>query len=100
MPNHLDQPRGRPLSKGRAAGRPHAIANGEDDVKVVMFNVPAHLPRTFALNYSEIPNSCHRVEFLLIVNVVQVLVYGWDCHLKQLGDRRCDNQTVWPSSLT
>ena len=50
-----------------------------------MFNLSPDLPQTFSLNYSEFPNSCPDGQFALVVEIGEVLVYGRDGDLEQLG---------------
>ena len=51
-----------------------------------MVDHAADLTAALGLNYSEFPNSCPRIEFALVVNIPQVLVYGRNRYGKQLGN--------------
>src|SRR5262249_5541780 len=64
----------RPPPELLATMRAVAVPDGEDAVEVVMIDEPRNLPLALDLNYSEFPNGCRGVEFLLVEDVSQVLV--------------------------
>jgi len=94
-----ENPGGGPLAKYRAASRANAVANGEDSVKAVVFDVAGDLSGTLGLNYPETPDSCLWRQFCLIIDVDQVLVDSLYRDAVQLGDdllREPDGVAVEP----
>jgi hypothetical protein len=70
----IAEPFGRPQTELRSPVRADAISNGQNCIEAVMINFSRNLPSTFDLNYSEIPNSCRTIEFLFVINTLQMLV--------------------------
>jgi hypothetical protein len=66
---------------------PDAVTDSEDRVEVVMVDEPRNLFLSFALNYSEFPNSCRRVELPLLEDVSKVLVDRRNGDLVQLSQK-------------
>lgn len=87
------QPLGRPNTELRAAMRTDAVADGQNGVEVVMVHGAGNLAISLALNYSEFPNSCGRIEFAVVVNALQMFVYRGNGYLEQVGEIvRCGSQ--------
>ena len=52
-----------------------------------MLDIAGNLPLALAANYTEFPDSCRRVEFGLLVDVLQMLVDRANILLKQFRDQ-------------
>ncbi len=53
--------------------------------KKIMADVAIDLSRAFLSNYPEFPDSCPRLQFALLVNILQVLVDDSHVLLKQFS---------------
>ena len=73
-----------PLAKWHAAPRLGAIADGYDDVEVVVFNFTLYLALFFLAHYLEFPDSCFAGQFIFVVDVADVFVDGAYVFVKQL----------------
>jgi hypothetical protein len=71
----------------RAPMAGHAVADGQNRGKAIVLDLASNLAPTLVSNYSEFPNSCHRVNLAILANAFQMLIYGRDGHLKQLRDQ-------------
>lgn len=65
--------------------RPHAVADGQDGVQVVVIHETAYLPLTLHLNDSEFPNSSFRFDLPFLVRTGQMLVDGWHRNVKKIS---------------
>jgi len=65
--------------------RLNPVADGDDDIKVVVSNVAFYLPLALELNYPVIPESWFGGKFALLVNVVNVFADGAHVLLEQIG---------------
>ena len=62
----------------------HAITDGDNHVKIVVFDLALNLPLAFLSNYPEIPDSCPTCQFALFKCIGNVLVNGTNILIKQL----------------
>ncbi len=67
------KPLGCPNTELSALGRFYAVADENNDIKIVMFNVSFHIPTAFQLNCSEFPNSCPGIQFPFFKNIFYML---------------------------
>ena len=49
-----------------------AIAHGDDDVKLIEQRVAPNLSHTFQLNYRDFLGSCLLVQFICVIDVLQM----------------------------
>src|SRR5690606_32924966 len=68
----LAQPLGRPDAELGAAVRPHAVADGDDDVEVEVVDLSRDLPVSLPLNRCKFCNGCLAGEFALLEDVLNV----------------------------
>ena len=66
----------------------YPVADGENGVEIVVIDVPGYFPLAFGTNYPEFPDSCRGVEFILRVDVLQVLVDCSNISIVELSDQR------------
>ena len=95
--HELLEDRGRPHAELNTALGFHTVPNRYDNVQIVVFNLPFHLPFAFHLNCCKFCNSCSSVQFTLFVNITDVARNCGFISLKQichLVDRKPDRISV------
>ena len=75
---------GRPLAEPSGLLGVHPVAHGDDGVQVVVLQGTAHPPGALLLNCFHFGNGCVSGEFLLLVDILQVLGDGGNIHIEQL----------------
>ena len=84
----LAQGLGRPLAELHAAPRFDAVADGDDDVEVVVLKFAVYLAFSFLANDPEFPDSCRARQFVFAVDVADMFVDGAHVFVEQLRHLR------------
>ncbi|MPN09462.1 hypothetical protein SDC9_156752 [bioreactor metagenome] len=88
LADELAQMLSRPNAElGRHLGL-NPVANRNNHVEVVVFQIPFHLPRSLLANCSEIPNSCLRLKFPFSKNIGNMLADISFATLEKLHNHR------------
>lgn len=72
----LRQARVGPSAELRAAGAPHAEADGENRLEVVVLDLAGDRAMAFGSNYPEWPDGCRAAQLSLVEDVHEVFVDG------------------------
>ena len=70
-------------------------AHGDNHLETIMFHFAADLTAAFGLNYPEIPDSCRLGQFIVVVNLPDMLVDGTYIHAIQLRHHSLSQPNVF-----
>jgi hypothetical protein len=81
LPEHLS----RPDAKLRRLTAVDPVADGDDGVEIVELDFAGDLPRPFRLNYTKFSYSCHFIQFIRLINLLEVVIDGLYADAEQLS---------------